>query len=226
MPQNVKLDKNGVDNTFVKLSNGNNNDDIVYKTPINSLIYKRSTNLNLSPDDVSMYDLNTHKFSGRPDTGDLANRFKTGISNSSYGSAVGKITIKSSSILDPFSKNIGLPYRDTPTPTVYSNKPFKLESVNRSSVDFYNNYSAPDYKPHGAALENRYETSAVANKTLVRRVSEAKNTYFNSNSYKNIRYNTGVIAPTYEKKSKFEDCQFSGNNEPQIMYTMKNFDRK
>lgn len=240
MPQNVKLDKNGVDNIFVKPSNGNDN-DTVYKTPIKSPLYRGDTNINLNPNDISMYDLNIHKISGRPDVEDLARVFKNSIPSSSYGSAAGKIkriTTNSSSILDPFSntvietlgpaigKNITLPYRNAPTPTVSSNiQPMTIESINRSAVDFYNNYSTLNYKPHGV-LENHSQTSAAANKTLVRRLSEAKNTYFNSNSYKNIRYNAGVIAPTYEKKSKFEDNQFSANPAPQIMYTMKNFEKR
>lgn len=240
MPQNVKLDINGVDNTFFKLPNGNDN-VTVYKTPIKSLPYRGSANLNLNPDTVSMYDLNTHKISGRPDIGDLTDMFKTSIPSSSYGSAAGKIkriTTNSSSILDPFSntvietlgpsiaQNISLPYRDEQTSKVSSNtQPLTVESINRSAVDFYNNYSTLNYQPHGT-LENRSQTSAAANRTLVRRLSEAKNTYFNSNSPKNIRYNAGVIEPTYEQKSKLNNNQFYINTSPKTFYTIKNFEKR
>lgn len=253
MPQNVQLDKNGVDITDVKLVK----EEIATPEVKNytRLPYMGSTNLNLSPNDVSLYDLNINEISKRPDIGirvsrpvssvaveDLTNFGKMSIPNvSPTETPIGKIkrvTAESSTVVDPFSNTsistlgpqiarnqVNLPYPNLPNPTVFPNEaPVSFESINRNAVDFYNKYKWLNFQPLGA-LEDKSQTSAAANKVIIRRLSESRNTYANPDTPKVHKYGSKVIAPTYEKKSKFEDNYFYSTPVPQILFTMKSLDK-
>ena len=254
MPQKVQLDKNGVDITDVKLIK----EEIATPKVKNytRLPYMGYTNLNLSPNDVSLYDLNINQISNRPDMGvrvsqplssvaveDLINFGKMSIPNvSPTETPIGKIkriTAVSSTVVDPFSNTslstlgpqiarnqVNLPYPNLPNPTVSPNEsPVSFESINRDAVHFYNKYKLLNFQHHGA-LEDKSQTSAAADKVLVRRLSEARNTYGNPDTPKVHKHGTKVIAPIYEKKSKFEDNHFYSAPVPQILSTMKSFDKR
>ena len=248
MPQNVQLDKNGVDNTDVKLKK----EETVTPSVKNytRLPYRGSTNLNLSPNDVSLYDY-VNTFSRRPDMGirlcmpvnsapveELTTLIRINIPRvSPTETPIGKIkriTAQSSTVLDPFSNTslstlgpqiarnqVNLPYPNLPNPTVSPNEtPVAFESIIRDAVDFYDRYNILNFQPHGT-LEDKLQTSIASNKVLVKRFSEARNTYGNPDTPRVHKYGSNVIAPTYEKKSKFEDNHFYSNPVPNIHPTTK-----
>jgi len=105
-----------------------------------------------------------------------------------------------------------------------NDEPLKFESINRNTVDYYKQYSLANYSPL-ESQENVSVTSDTREKILIRRLSEAKNTYRKSSSPLVVKYNNDNINDMYEKRPKFENNKMNPFVGPSIKSHMKNLDR-
>ncbi len=211
--------------------------------------YSNSMKINLSSDDVSTYDLNVNQISSRPDMGlrvsrpvdaasvkELTNISKIGLNSYNIETPAGKI--KNRTVVDKYSNTrfsqlhpnmarnqprLSLP--DYPTTSVMPNEyDLKMQSINSGATEHFKNYSVLNFTPHGV-LEDKSKISEEANKVLIKRLDGNTNTYNIYKNYNRLNYNSLVIAPTYEKKSKFENNAFLANPAPSILLTMKTLDK-
>ena len=237
MPVGVVLDKNGVDISDVLLKKTGVN--IESKSPVIKKVTKsaygksKDPNLNFDINEVSLYDLplnkefvknvNLNAKISQPVQGasvdqllEFAKTHLDSHSNTSFPILAPKIAISSLNIPRPDIIPVSKVKRNV--------EPLNFESINRNSVDYYKQYNILNYVPHGPQ-ENIAVTSSKNEKTLIRRLSEAKNTYRKSSSPLVVKYNNDNIKDMYEKRPKFENNKMNPFVGPTIKSHMKNYDR-
>ena len=237
MPVGVELDKNGVDISDVLLKKTGVN--IETKLPVIKKVTKsaysksKELNLNFDPSEVSLYDLPINKEYVKKIN------LNTKISQPVQGASVDQllefakthVDSYSNTSLPIFAPKIAISSYNIPHPDIIpvskvkcNDEPLNFESINRNSVDYYKQYSLANYVPLGSQ-ENVAVTSAANEKTLIRRLSEAKNTYRKSSSPLVVKYNNDNIKDMYEKRPKFENNKMNPFVGPNIKSHMKNHDR-
>lgn len=234
MPIGVELDKNGIDITDVRLvKNDANVVPLVKKVSKTPYSNSRDLNLNYDPNDVSLYDLPINKqfvkkvnlkhSVNQPvqsaDVEQLLKFSKTHLdtySNTSLPIVAPKIAISSFNVPHP---NI------LPVSKVNCNdQPLNYETINRGSVDYYNQYKLANFVPLGSQ-ENAALINSVNERTMIERLSEAKNTYRKTSSPLVVKYNDDKIKEMYEKRPKYENNKMNPFVGPKITSHMKNHDR-
>lgn len=237
MPVGVELDKNGVDISDVLLKKTGVN--LKTKLPVPKKVTKsaysksKEINLDFDPSEVSLYDLPINKEYVKKIN------LKTKISQPVQGASVDQLLEFAKTRVDSYSNTslpivapkIAISSYNVPHPDIIpvskvkcNDEPLNFESINRNAVDYYKQYSLANYVPLGSQ-ENVAVTSAANEKTLVRRLSEAKNTYRKSSSPLVVKYNNDNIKDMYEKRPKFENNKMNPFVGPNIKSHMKNHDR-
>lgn len=233
MPNGVKIDKNGRDITNELLKDSNDSVSIEpiiknVKTPYKS----KDINLNFDPSEVSLYDIPLNK--------DFVKKIKL---NGSLSRPVASTNIDqllefSKTRVDTYSNtslpivaptiaisSFNVPHVAAPVSKVKcNNEPLNFESINRGSVEYYNNYRLVNLVPL-ESQENLSETSSINEKIMIRRLEEVKNTYRKSQSPLVVKYNNDNVKEMYEKRPKFENNKMSPFVGPKISSHMKNHDR-
>ena len=237
MPVGVELDKNGVDISDVLLKktgvNLETKPPVIKKVTKSAYSNSKELNLDFDTSEVSLYDLPINKEYVKKIN------LKTKLSQPVRGASVDQllefakthVDAHSNTSLPIMAPKIAISSYNVPHPDIIpvskvkcNDEPLNFESINRNAVDYYKQYSLANYVPLGSQ-ENVEVTSAANEKTLVRRLSEAKNTYRKSSSPLVVKYNNDNIKDMYEKRPKFENNKMNPFVGPNIKSHMKNHDR-
>lgn len=237
MPAGVELDKNGVDISDVLLKKTGVNVEtklpVIKKVTKSAYSKSKELNLDFDPSEVSLYDLPMNKEYVKNIN------LKAKVSKPVQGASVDQLLEFAKTRIDSYSNTslpivaprIAISSYNVPHPDIIpvskvkcNDEPLNFESINRNSVDYYKQYRLANYVPLGSQ-ENVAVTSEANEKTLIRRLSEAKNTYRKSLSPLVVKYNNDNIRSMYEKRPKFENNKMNPFVGPNIKSHMKNHDR-
>lgn len=233
MPINIKIDKNGVDVTDVKLKKNSVNTEVPLIKKVNKVAYKNNKNSSLyfDPSEISLYDVPMNKDFVKHITLNSKISYPVKSADVEQLLAFKKIDNYSNTTVPIVAPKLAISSSTVPYPKIESlttlkcnDEPLNLESINRDIVDYYNQYSLSNFSPLGSQ-ENVKQTSDTSKKVMIKRLSEAKNTYRSDAAPLSVKYKNQELKEMYEKRPKFENNKMNPFVGPSIKSHMKNHDR-